>query len=174
MRNLNNITVIVILILATAGNASICSGKEPPFCLSCVDSIPRSKDGIIDPSMLYMYVQEKLDGTCHLAYDEILRIHYEEPYAVPDYQRLRFRIYDKYRNLLVETDETGSVGNTGCADTLSPRIQIGENWLIIDLTCLGLEEDYYYLEVWNGKGEMSYLRFKCSPANSAPRNSKKR
>lgn len=174
MRMRNKIKVIVLLVLATAGKASVCSGKDLPVCLFRVDSVPRSRDGIITPAMAYMYVQEKLDGTCHLAFDEILRIHYEEPYAVPDHQRLRFRIYDKYRNLVVGTDETGLVENAGCSDTLSPRIKIGENWLIVNLTCLGLDEDYYYLEVWNGKGEVSYLRFKCRPANSALRNSKNR
>ena len=166
MRNFMSISAFFLLILVTAGNSSICSGKDLPVCLSRADSIPRSRDGIITPDMAYMYVQEKLDGTCHAVYNHKLKIHYEEPYAVSSYQRLRFRIYDQHRNLLVGTDEAGGIDNASCADMVSPIIKTVENWLTIELLCPSLFEEYnyYYLEVWNGKGETSYLRFKCLPS----------
>lgn len=166
MRNFMNISAFFLLILVTAGNVSICSGKDLPVCFSRADSIPRSRDGIITPDMAYMYVQEKLDGTCHVVYNHKLKIHYEEPYSVSDTQRLRFCIYDKNRNVLVRTNEAGLIDNASCVDTLSPKIKTGENWLTIELLCPSLFEEYnyYYLEVWNGKGETSYLRFKCLPS----------
>ena len=163
MKKIKKIPALFIFILAVAGNISVCSGKNFSIVFSCNDSIPR---WLSLPPVTYMYVQEKLDGTCHVAYNDILRIHYEEPYAVSNIQRLRFRILDKYRNVLLETNEQGVVQNTSCSSTLSPIIKTGENWLTINLTCLNLVEDYYYyLEVWNGKGEISYLRFVCLPYN---------
>lgn len=166
MRNFMNTSAFLLLILLTAGNVSICSGKGLPVCLSRDDSIPRSRDGIITPDMAYMYVQEKMDGTCHAVYDNVLRIHYEEPYAVSNSQRLRFKVYDKYRNVVIQTDDAGNITDSICgAITQSPVITTGENWLEINFWCFNLYEgEYYYLEVWNGKGEKGFLRFKVMPS----------
>lgn len=162
MKKSKKTPALLIFILAIAGNISVCSGRELSIGFPCNDSVPRWPS---PPPVTYMYVQEKLDGTCHVAYNDVLRIHYEEPYAVSNHQRLRFRIYDQHRNLLVGTDEAGVIDNANCADTLSPMIKTGENWLTINLSCLNTIEDdhHYYLEVWNGKGEISYLRFVCLP-----------
>ncbi len=164
MRKPNNIVILAFIVLATAGNTSVCLGRNMPACPSRVDSILRSRYSTPDTS--YVYVQEKLDGTCHVVCNWKLRIHYEEPYSVSDTQRLRFCIYDKNRNVLVRTNEAGLIDNASCVDTLSPKIKTGENWLTIELLCPSLFEEYnyYYLEVWNGKGETSYLRFKCLPS----------
>lgn len=166
MKILKMTTAFLLFVLMIAGNSSVCSGKSLPICLSWADSIPKDRAGTISTSKSYMYVQEKMDGSCHLVQNWKLRIYYVEPYAVTSHQRLRYRIYDSHRNLLVKTNEAGVIDNAVCADTLSPRIKTGENWLTIDLSCPGVFDiyNYYYLEVWNGKGEVSYLRFICMPS----------
>lgn len=162
MKKLKKTPLTLLCLLAMVGNVSVCPAKNLVVGFPFNDSIPRWPS---PPPVAYMYVQEKLDGTCHVAYNDVLKIHYEEPYAVSNHQRLRFRILDKYRSIILETSEMGIVDNAGCADTLSPKIKTGENWLTINLSCLDAIEDehYYYLEVWNGKGEISYLRFVCLP-----------
>lgn len=130
------------------------------------DTGTRQLTGLLTPKTEWMYVQERMDGTCHAVYDSILRIHYEEPYTVSNHQRLRFKVYDKYRNVIVQTDNAGNITDSTCgAITQSPAITTGENWLEINFWCFNLDEgEYYYLEVWNGKGEKGYLRFKVMPS----------
>lgn len=107
----------------------------------------------------YAKLQERLDGSFQVVFDKRLWIHYKEWYQVSTTQGLRFRIWNAWRTLLIaETDETGhlTVGNI----PLVP-IQYGDNWLQINLeSCIGIgTSPFYYLEVWNEKGETEYLRF---------------
>lgn len=112
-------------------------------------------------------LKEKLDGSYQMAYDKLLRIHYTELYHVPEGQGLRFRILDKNRQILIQTDENGRVAN----DVDVPRVDIRrrENWVTINLNRVENSlidyGPFYYLEVWNGKGEYYFLRFRCDYSN---------
>lgn len=166
----NNIRITLIIALITASFIPYGFGMRSCSDLfvawQVVDTGTRQIEGIVTPKMEYMYVQERMDGTCHAVYDSILRIHYDEPYAVSNSQRLRFKVYDKYRNMVIQTDNAGNITDGVCgAITQSPVITTGENWLTVNLGCFNLNEgEYYYLEVWNGKGEKGFLRFKVMPS----------
>ncbi len=122
-------------------------------------------DEAISPDVLmryvnrHVYLQEKLDGSYHRAYDKFLLIHYNEPYYVSDAQGLRYRVLDERRNVIVSTTEMGESSDSNCP--LVP-INIGENWLAINLAACTNYDIFYTLEVWNTKGETYYLRFICS------------
>lgn len=108
-------------------------------------------------------LKEKLDGSYQMAFDKYLMIHYTELYQVSPEQGLRFRILDKNRQILVQTDDNGNIIN----NTTIPKVPIRrrENWVTINLNQVSNDMmDYgpfYYLEVWNGKGEYHFLRFRC-------------
>jgi hypothetical protein len=167
---INNIRIALIIALIMAGSLPHGFGMRSCCDLSVTwqvaDTGTRQIKGLITPKREWMYVQERMDGTCHAVYDSVLRIHYEEPYTVSNHQRLRFKVYDKYRNVVVQTDNAGNITDSICgAITQSPIIRTGENWLEINFWCFNLNEgDYYYLEVWNGKGEKGFLRFKVMPS----------
>lgn len=140
-----------------------------------VDSENTSRYEITTHGNMWMYLKEKQDGSYHIAYDKVLYIHYTEPYEVNTNQQLRFCIYDSHRNIVLRTSETGAVVEPATSPTVSPTIQTGENWLRLSL---GMEfyyyddasHDYpddYYLEVWDSKGDKSFLRFRC--VHSMPR-----
>lgn len=166
----NNIRIALVFVLIMEGVFSHSFGMNCycnlPIAWQVADTGTRQIEGIVTPTMEYMYVQEQMDGTCHAIYDSVLRIHYEEPYTVSNHQRLRFKVYDKYRNVIVQTDNAGNITDSICgAITQSPIITTGENWLEINFWCFNLYEgEFYYLEVWNGKGEKGYLRFKVMPS----------
>ena len=107
----------------------------------------------------YMCLKESLDGGYQMAYDKQVWLHYEEPYSVTDTQGLRFRVYDDDHAVVVETDEVGIPTNPNCPCV---PIEYGDNWLEVDLSAVTEYGRYYTMEVWNGKGEKQYLRFKCS------------
>lgn len=127
------------------------------------------------PDNVWMYLKEKQDGSYHTAYDRVLYIHYTEPYEVSADQKLRFCVYDSHRNIVLRTNDTGSVVEYAIIQITSPTIQTGENWLKISVgqNCFYYDEsmhdypDDYYLEVWDGKGEKNFLRFRC--VHSTPR-----
>ena len=168
MRNNIRITLIIALIMAgfLPHGFGMHSYRDLFVAWQVADTGSRQTKGLLTPQREYMYVQEHIDGACHAVYDSILRIHYEEPYTVSNHQRLRFKVYDKYRNVIVQTDNAGNIIDSICgAITQSPAITTGENWLEINFWCFNLNEgDYYYLEVWNGKGEKGFLRFKVMPS----------
>lgn len=167
MRKNIQITLIVAMIMVSVIPHAMGEKCERTMSATTMmaDTGTRRPPGADSPQMGYMYMQERMDGTCHAVYDSILRIHYEEPYAVSNTQRLRFKVYDKYRNTVVQTDNAGNITDSVCQTmNPSPVITTGENWLTVSLRCLNLTEgEYYYLEVWNGKGEKGYLRFKVVP-----------
>ena len=160
---------LVFAIMAVAATFHVfgtnCDRVLPGTSL-LADTGTRQLNGLVTPAMEWMYVQERMDGTFYEVYDSVLRIHYNEPYTVSNHQRLRFKVYDKYRNVIAQTDNAGNITNSACdAMTPSPSIKTGENWLTINLGCFNLNEgEYYYMEVWNGKGEKGYLRFKVMPS----------
>ena len=117
------------------------------------------------PERVWMYTKEKTDGGCHIAFDRSLCIHVYEPYSVVDTQKLRFCVYDSRWQILLKTSESGVITVPTQSLSTSPYIKTGENWLTISLDNTFVYYDYYYLEVWDGKGEKSYLRFKCAPSN---------
>lgn len=125
-----------------------------------VDSLPAPKDDIFSFENFWMYLKEKLDGSYQLCFNRQLLIHYMEPYAVANTQRLRFRVYDNHHNVVLGTDNDGTMAYY-TYPVQSPLIQTGENWLTIVLGANCEYDRYYYLEVWDSKGEHSYLRFKC-------------
>lgn len=155
----------IMAVAATFHVFGINSDRELPGTSLLADTGTRQLKGLVTPAMECMYVQERMDGTFHEVYDSVLRIHFDEPYAVSNHQRLRFKVYDKYRNVIVQTDNAGNITDSICgAITQSPIITTGENWLEINFWCFNLDEgEYYYLEVWNGKGEKGFLRFKVMP-----------
>jgi hypothetical protein len=110
------------------------------------------------PCNQYVALQEKLDGTFQTAYHKTLWIKYEEFYGDTNTTYLCFSIYDEDRNLLYETKDDGT-RKMGCNLSPVPK-KYGLNWLQIPLPCTTIEnEKFYYLEVWNVKGEKFYLRF---------------
>ena len=122
----------------------------------------------------WMYTKEQLDGSYHIAYDRVLRIHYTEPYEVSADQKLRFCIYDSHRNIVLRTNDEGYIVEPAGYSMTSPTIQTGENWLSFSVGLCSyydsFSHDYpddYYLEVWDSKGEKSFLRFRC--VHSMPR-----
>ena len=141
----------------------------------CVGSVNTSRYEIAIPDNVWMYLKEKPDGSYHTAYDRVLYIHYTEPYEVSADQKLRFCVYDSHRNIVLRTNDTGSVVEYALIQITSPTIQTGENWLKISVgqNCFYYDEsmhdypDDYYLEVWDGKGEKNFLRFRC--VHSTPR-----
>lgn len=132
-----------------------------------IDSLRDSRYDIVQPGPTWVYTMEKLDGSCHKAYDKVLQIHYYEPYTVGSGQKLRFCIYDSERRIVLKTDENGLVTEYASHPVSSPGILTGENWLNIMLGNNCNYEDIYYLEVWDSKGGKSFLRFRC--AQSTPR-----
>lgn len=108
-------------------------------------------------------LKEKLDGSYQIAFDKLIRIHYTELYQVSPNQGLRFRILDKDRRILVQTDEEGKIINA----TNIPAVPIRrrENWVTVNLNQVPDNiidyGPFYYLEVWNEKGEYYFLRFQC-------------
>lgn len=124
------------------------------------------EDSVFSPSQItvtydniWMYLKETLDGSYQTAYDHLLRIHYEEPYSVNASQKLRYKVYDKRRNIVIGTDDNGNI-IIGTGQTVP--IKTGENWLSLLLSaCIYYE--FYTLEIWDAKGEISYLRFVCIP-----------
>lgn len=132
-----------------------------------VDSLPDPKDDVIPYENIWMYLKEKLDGSYQVCYNRQLLIHYTEPYVVADTQRLRFRIYDDRRNVVLGTDDAG-VMVSYTYPVQSPVIQAGENWLTLALEANCEYGQYYYLEVWDSKSERSYLRFKCVSIKDNP------
>ena len=125
-----------------------------------MDSLPDPKDDIIPVENIWMYLKEKMDGSYQITYSKQVLIHYTEPYVVADTQRLRFRIYDDLRNVVLGTNDAGTMVDY-TYPVQSPLIQTGENWLTIVLGANCEYDRYYYLEAWDSKGERSYLRFKC-------------
>lgn len=119
---------------------------------------------IYTPQNVWMYTKEQLDGSYHAAYDRVLRIHISEPYAVSSSQRLRFCVYDSQRRIVLKTNDSGTVTDYAAHSISSPAITTGENWLTIPLGHNCTYDDYYYLEVWDTKGEKSFLRFLCIPS----------
>lgn len=132
-----------------------------------VDSLPAPKDDIIPYEDIWMYLKEKLDGSYQVCYSRQLLIHYTEPYVVADTQRLRFRIYDDRRNVVLNTNDAGVIVSY-TYPVQSPVIQTGENWLTVVLGANCEYGRYYYLEVWDSKGERSYSRFKCVSIKDDP------
>ena len=140
-----------------------------------VGSVNTSRYEIEIPDNMWMYLKEKQDGSYHIAYDRILYIHYTEPYEVTSIQKLRFCIYDSHRNIVLRTNEVGQVVEHAASLITSPTIQTGENWLTLSVgdncyyydSALHDYPDDYYLEVWDSKGEKSFLRFRC--VHSSPR-----
>lgn len=125
-----------------------------------MDSAPDPKDEHIPFENFWMYLKEKMDGSYQIIYSKQVLIHYTEPYVVADNQRLRFRVYDNHHNVVLGTDNAGTMVEY-TYPVQSPLIQTGENWLTIVLGANCEYGQYYYLEVWDSKGERSYLRFKC-------------
>lgn len=119
---------------------------------------------VSSPENVWMYTKEKLDGSYQVAYDRVLRVHVSEPYAVDSLQRLRFCVYDSQRRLVLKTDDSGTVIDYDVHPISSPIITTGENWLTIPLGNNCTYDDYYYLEVWDTKGEKSFLRLQCIPS----------
>lgn len=129
---------------------------------------------IYTPQNVWMYTKERQDGSYHIAYDRVLRIHYTEPYEVNADQKLRFCIYDSHRNIVLRTDDEGHIVEPAGYSMTSPTIQTGENWLSFTVGLCSYYDSYshdypddYYLEVWDSKGEKSFLRFRC--VHSIPR-----
>lgn len=116
------------------------------------------------PDNIWMYTKEKLDGSYHRAYDKVLYIHVYEPYSVDATQKLRFCVYDAERRLIVKTDESGLVNHYVSSYVQSPPLATGENWIRFSLGSNCEYYDDYYLEVWDGKGGKSFLRFRCVPS----------
>lgn len=126
------------------------------------------------PDNVWMYLKEKQDGSYHIAYDRVLYIHYIEPYEVSTNQKLRFCVYDSHRNIVLRTNDTGNVVEPAGYPMTIPTIRTGENWLKFSVGLCSYYDDAthdypddYYLEVWDGKGEKSFLRFRC--IHSMPR-----
>lgn len=139
-----------------------------------VGSVNNSKYEITTPDNVWMYLKEKPDGSYHIAYDRMLYIHYAEPYEVNTDQRLRFCIYDSHRNIVLRTNDDGLVVEPAGYLMTPPTIKTGENWLRLSVGLCSYYDDAthdypddYYLEVWDGKGEKSFLRFRC--VHSMPR-----
>ena len=139
-----------------------------------VGSVNTSRYEIETPDNVWMYLKEKQDGSYHIAYDRILYIHYTEPYEVTSIQKLRFCIYDSHRNIVLRTNDDGLVVEPAGYLMSLPTIKTGENWLRLSVGLCSYYDDAthdypddYYLEVWDGKGEKSFLRFRC--VHSMPR-----
>ncbi len=148
---------------ATRTNAPDSTNKAPAFFqsdMTRMDSLPAPKDDIIPYENIWMYLKERLDGSYQITYSKQVLIHYTEPYVVADTQRLRFRIYDDLRNVVLGTNDAGTMVDY-TYPVQSPLIQTGENWLTIVLGANCEYDRYYYLETWDSKGVRSYLRFKC-------------
>lgn len=134
-----------------------------------IDSVPSEPYELFLLETLCMHPKEKQDGSYQVAYDKYLYIHTTEPYEVAATQKLRFCIYDSHRNIILRTDEEGIVVEYAAAPITSPSIQTGENWLRFNVgaNCCFYEDDThsckddYYLEVWDGRGEKRFLRFRC-------------
>jgi hypothetical protein len=114
---------------------------------------------IIRLSSTYASLKEQPDAALQTAYDKWLYIHCKEPYWVADTQNLRFRVLDKRRNIVAETDEWGAV-KTGAFPPVPVRH--GDNWLMLKLESCIDYNNYYTLEVWNAKGEVLVLPFYCT------------
>lgn len=125
-----------------------------------IDTISSSKYDVIIHENIWMYLKEKLDGSYQVSYDKSLMIHYYEPYTISSTQRLRFCIYDKHRNVVLKTDDSGTMINYSYA-IQSPLIQTGDNWITIPLGNNCQYNQIYYLETWDAKGDRLFLRFKC-------------
>ena len=126
------------------------------------------------PDNVWMYLKEKQDGSYHLAFDMALYIHYTEPYEVSTNQKLRFCIYDSHRNVVLRTNDEGLVVEPAGYSMTTPTIRTGENWLRFSVGLCSYYDDAthdypddYYLEVWDSKGEKSFMRFRC--VHSMPR-----
>jgi hypothetical protein len=128
-----------------------------------IDSIGNSGYEVERVDNGWMYMKEKLDGSYHDADDKILKIHVEEPYAVRTDQHLRFCVYDEHRNVVLKTNELGTVVEYAASPISSPAIQTGENWVSLSLGDNCNYNQNYYLEVWDSKGGKSFLRFRCVP-----------
>ncbi|MDR1345582.1 MAG: hypothetical protein LBK03_02630 [Bacteroidales bacterium] len=110
-------------------------------------------------SCTHASLKEEADGALQTAYDKWLYIHYRELYWVASTQNLRFRVLDKRRNTVADTDETGAV-KTGSFPPVP--IQYGDNWLVLKLESCIDYYNYYTLEVWNAKGEILLMPFYCT------------
>ncbi len=137
-----------------------------------IDSVRSNTYEISQRVTACTYMKERQDGGFQTAYDGIVFLHFTEPYEVSPTQKLRFCIYDSHRNIVLRTDENGTVVDNTYN---SPVIHTGENWvqLSVGSICYYYDDyshdykDDYYLEVWDSKGEKSFLRFRC--VHSMPR-----
>ena len=151
------------------GNYSRPNSNDNDSVLSTADSQTGSAtifgSGIPNAYNVWMYTREKMDGSYYIALDNVLRLHVYEPYAVGASQRLRFCVYDSERRIVVKTGENGNVIVPDESTIQSPQITTGENWVTLNLgnSCTYYHD--YYLEVWNSKGEKSFLRFRSTPSN---------
>lgn len=143
-------------------------GKELLTTRFIIGEVNSSGFESYSPQNVWMYTKEKQDGSYHIAYDKVLRIHYTEPYEVSSGQRLRFCIYDSHRNIVLRTDNEGHIVEPAGCSIASPSIKTGENWLSLSVGLCSYYDslsydssDDYYLEVWDSKGEKSFLRFRC-------------
>lgn len=139
-----------------------------------IGDVKSSEYDVQKPANSWMYLKEKPDGSYHIAYDKVLYIHYTEPYEVSSDQMLRFCIYDSHRNIVLRTNDDGLVVEPAGYLMYPPTIKTGENWLRLSVGLCSYYDDAthnypddYYLEVWDGKGERSFLRFRC--VHSMPR-----
>lgn len=130
-----------------------------------IGSVNTSGYEVPAPDHVWMYTKEKLDGSYHIAYDKMLHIHVCEPYAVCDTQKLRFCVYDSERGIVLRTNEGGFVTDYATVRVSSPSLTTGENWIRLFLNSNCDNYSDYYLEVWDGKGGKSFLRFQCVPSN---------
>jgi len=132
------------------------SVRQPPFVGASHSTISASPNGP------FAELKRKLDGGYHLSNVPYLLIKYTEEYN-PLISKLKFKIYDMNRTVVLSSDATSPIINT-------IPIKYGDNYCSIKLYgCANIDNcgeryleknKFYLLEVYNDKNEKWFLRFK--------------